>query len=109
MNQKREDETERTGENVTVAGFTRLKWEHLGGACEGANVPGGALGVVSMQQLAGGKAARGGLACSMTFVPNVAIVNLGGHVGIVSTVSGQIEQVMTMMEKLMRRLDRRGR
>jgi len=110
MNQRREDETEKIEEKITVPGFAQLEWEPLGGACEGANVPGGVVMVVSLQHQSGGKPVRGGgLACAMTFVPNVAIVNLAGHAGLVSTVSGQIEQVMTMMEKIMRRLDRRSR
>jgi len=89
-------------EDALMTGFTKLEWVSLGGACEGANVPGGVVMVVSLQ---GGKGTRvrSGLACSMTFVPNVAVVKIGLEVGLVSTLEGQVESLGAMVDRIMKR------
>lgn len=86
--------------------FMELKWQSLGGASEGANVPGGVVMVVSMQGGAGTRV-RSGLACAMTFVPNVAIVAVGNRVGLVSTMEGQLSSMANFFEQYAKRLRRR--
>lgn len=60
--------------------------------------------VVSMQGGGGGGIkVRGGLACAMTFVPNVAIVVVGEKVGLVSTLEGQVAMMGTMVDRIMKK------
>lgn len=91
---------------MKMADFTELKWQSLGGACEGANVPGGVVMVVSLQGGKGTKV-RSGLACAMTFVPNVAIVVVGDKAGLVSTIDGQFANMEEKIVRFMGRIERR--
>ena len=105
MNRRQEDRYE-AEMKIDAPGFTELKWQRLGGACEGANVPGGVVMVVSMQGGGGGVRVKTGLTCAMTFVPNVAVVDVGGRVGLVSTVAGQFDLMAAKLDEVMKKWQR---